>query len=146
MNQIARTWRVFGGGLVAGVIGVTAFAGATASADPLLPALPNPGVPAPNAAATSPGGANSDRVVAPPPAPYPAGAPVPATASGAPGATAVAPMPPAVATPVSGTLRDDLQAKGVKLVAQKPEGFNALDITLPMPPRWTQVPDPNVPD
>jgi len=143
MNQIARTWRVFGGGLVAGVIGVTAFAGATASADPLLPALPNPGVPAPNAAATSPGGVNSNRVVAPPPAPYPAGAPVPATA---PGATAVAPMPPAVATPVSGTLRDDLQAKGVKLVAQKPEGFNALDITLPMPPRWTQVPDPNVPD
>jgi hypothetical protein len=149
MNQIARTWRVFGGGLVAGVIGVTAFAGATASADPLLPALPNPGVPAPNAAATSPGGVNSNRVVAPPPAPYPAGAPVPATAPGAPGApgaTAVAPMPPAVATPVSGTLRDDLQAKGVKLVAQKPEGFNALDITLPMPPRWTQVPDPNVPD
>jgi hypothetical protein len=146
MNQIARTWRVFGGGLVAGVIGVTAFAGATASADPLLPALPNPGVPAPNAAATSPGGVNSNRVVAPPPAPYPAGAPVPATAPGAPGATAVAPMPPAVATPISGTLRDDLQAKGVKLVAQKPEGFNALDITLPMPPRWTQVPDPNVPD
>jgi hypothetical protein len=146
MNQIARTWRVFGGGLVAGVIGVTAFAGATASADPLLPALPNPGVPAPNAAATSPGGVNSNRVVAPPPAPYPAGAPVPATAPGAPGATAVAPMPPAVATPVSGTLRDDLQAKGVKLVAQKPEAFNALDITLPMPPRWTQVPDPNVPD
>jgi hypothetical protein len=146
MSQIARTWRVFGGALVAGVIGVAALAGATASADPLLPALPNPGVPAPNAAATSPGGVNSNRVVAPPPAPYPAGAPVPATAPGAPGATAVAPMPPAVATPISGTLRDDLQAKGVKLVAQKPEGFNALDITLPMPPRWTQVPDPNVPD
>ena len=38
MIQIARTWRVFGGGLVAGVIGVAAFAGATASADPLVPA------------------------------------------------------------------------------------------------------------
>jgi hypothetical protein len=55
-------------------------------------------------------------------------------------------MPPAVTTPISGTLRDYLQTKGVKLVAQKPEGFKALDITLPVPPRWTRVPDPNVPD
>jgi hypothetical protein len=51
-----------------------------------------------------------------------------------------------VTTPVSGTLRDYLQSKGVKLVAQKPDGFKALDITLPVPPRWTRVPDPNVPD
>ena len=64
----------------------------------------------------------------------------------APGAAAAAPLPPTVTTPVSGTLRDYLQAKGVKLVAQKPAGFNALDITLPVPPRWTRVPDPNVPD
>jgi Probable lipoprotein LpqN len=55
-------------------------------------------------------------------------------------------MPSTVTTPVSGTLRDYLQSKGVKLVAQKPEGFKALDITLPVPPRWTRVPDPNVPD
>jgi hypothetical protein len=55
-------------------------------------------------------------------------------------------MPPTVTTPVSGTLRDYLQSKGVKLVAQKPEGFKALDITMPVPPRWTRVPDPNVPD
>ena len=99
MIHIARTLRVFGGALAAGAIGVTAFAGATASADPALPA--------------------------PPPSP------------------AVA----APATPgVSGTLRDYLQSKGVKLEAQKPQGFKALDITLPLPPRWTQVPDPNVPD
>ncbi|WP_082966215.1 LpqN/LpqT family lipoprotein [Mycobacterium sp. E1214] len=39
-----------------------------------------------------------------------------------------------------------LQSKGVKLEAQKPQGFKALDITLPVPARWTQVPDPNVPD
>jgi hypothetical protein len=58
----------------------------------------------------------------------------------------VAPTPPAVTTPVSGTLRDYLQSKGVKLVAQKSEGFKALDITVPVPPRWTRVPDPNVPD
>ena len=41
---------------------------------------------------------------------------------------------------------DYLQSKGVKLEAQKPQGFNALDITLPVPTRWSQVPDPNVPD
>jgi hypothetical protein len=29
---------------------------------------------------------------------------------------------------------------------QRSEGFRALDITLPMPPRWTPVPDPNVVD
>jgi hypothetical protein len=55
-------------------------------------------------------------------------------------------MPPTLTPAVTGTLRDYLQAKGVKLVAQIPEGFNALDITLPVPPRWTKVPDPNVPD
>ena len=154
MNQIARTWRVFGGGLVAGVIGVTAFAGATASADPLVPP-PVPAVPGVQATApapplqnatTVPGGISGTRAVAPPAAPYPVAAPVPAATPGAPGPGAVAPMPPAVATAVSGTLRDYLQSKGVKLVAQKSEGFKALDITLPVPPRWTRVPDPNVPD
>jgi hypothetical protein len=55
-------------------------------------------------------------------------------------------MPPTLTPAVSGTLRDYLQAKGVKLEAQKPQGFKALDITLPVPGRWTQVPDPNVPD
>ncbi|MGO9154368.1 LpqN/LpqT family lipoprotein [Mycobacterium sp.] len=162
MIEIARTWRVLGGGLVAGVIGVTAFAGATASADPLVPAPPVPAVPgvpavapaAPAApvqnATTLPGGGgggvNGNSVVAPPSASYPASSAAPATAPGAPGAAAAAPLPPTVTTPVSGTLRDYLQSKGVKLVAQKPEGFKALDITLPVPPRWTRVPDPNVPD
>jgi hypothetical protein len=46
----------------------------------------------------------------------------------------------------SGTLRDYFQGKNVNLEAQQPKGFNALDITLPVPPGWTQVPDPNVPD
>jgi probable lipoprotein LpqN len=60
--------------------------------------------------------------------------------------TPAAPMPPATAPAVSGTIRDYLQSKGVRLEAQKPQGLKALDITLPVPPRWTQVPDPNVPD
>jgi hypothetical protein len=153
MIEIARTWRVLGGGLVAGVIGVTAFAGGTASADPLVPAPPAPAVPgvpavapatpaAPvqNAATLPGGGVTGNSAVAPPAA-------APYQAAAAPGtAAAAAPLPPAVTTPVSGTLRDYLQAKGVKLVAQKPDGFKALDITVPVPPRWTRVPDPNVPD
>lgn len=65
----------------------------------------------------------------------PAPAPVPAPAPG-----------PAPAPATSGTIREFLQSKGVKFEAQKPQGFKALDITLPMPARWTQVPDPNVPD
>jgi hypothetical protein len=142
MIQIARTWQVFAGGLVAGAIGVTAFA-ATASADPLIPApappapvVTAPGVPTLNGV-MSPGGA-TNRFVNTPQGSYPATAPAPA-ATPAPSAA-----PPAA--PVTGTLRDYLQSKGVKLEAQRPEGFKALDITLPVPARWTQVPDPNVPD
>jgi len=104
-----------------------------------------PAAPVQNATAV-PGGVNGNGAVAAQPAPSPVSSPLPATAPGAPGPAAAAPMPPAVTTPISGTLRDYLQTKGVKLVAQKPEGFKALDITVPVPPRWTRVPDPNVPD
>ncbi len=149
MIQIARPLRVFAGGLAAGAIGVTVFASATASADPLLPApQPAPAVPAPAPAPqnvmTVPGATNGNRFVATPPAnafapTNPAAVPAPAAV------TPVAPTPPPTAA-ASGTLREYLQSKGVKLEAQKPEGFKALDITLPLPTRWTQVPDPNVPD
>ncbi|WP_261899140.1 LpqN/LpqT family lipoprotein, partial [Mycobacterium marinum] len=57
-----------------------------------------------------------------------------------------APVAPAITPAATGTVRDYLNGKGVKLEAQRPQGFNALEITLPMPPRWTSVPDPNVPD
>jgi hypothetical protein len=46
----------------------------------------------------------------------------------------------------SGTLRDYFGAKNVQMEPQKAQNFSALDITLPMPPGWTQVPDPNVAD
>ncbi|OBA69380.1 hypothetical protein A5641_15810 [Mycobacterium sp. 1554424.7] len=147
MIHIARTLRVFAGGLAAGAIGVTAFAGATASADPALPALPAP-QPAPAVAAPAPQNVAqvpSNRLLAAPPAANPA-APNPAVAPAVPAPAAVVPQPATQAPAVSGTLRDYLQSKGVKLEAQKPQGFNALDITLPLPTRWTQVPDPNVPD
>jgi probable lipoprotein LpqN len=151
MIQIARSWRVFAGGMAAGFVGVMVIAGGRASADPLLPvpppplpAIPGIPAPAPQNVTAIPERVNSNRLVATPPAP--AAPPVPAAAPGAPAPAAVAPMPPSVTPAISGTLRDYLQAKGVKLVAQKPQGFKALDITLPVPTRWTQVPDPNVPD
>jgi Probable lipoprotein LpqN len=120
---------------------------------PPVPAVPGvvaaapaaPAAPVQNATALpGGGGVNGNSALAPPPASYPAASPAaPVTA---PGAAAAAPLPPTVAAPVSGTLRDYLQSKGVKLVAQKSDGFKALDITVPVPPRWTRVPDPNVPD
>jgi hypothetical protein len=155
MIEIARTLRVLAGGLVVGAIGVTVFAGATASADPLQPApQPAPAVPAapvvppvpaapaqgaPQNVMAVPGQAPNNRLLATPNAANPV-APAPAAV------TPAAPMPPTSAPAVSGTIREYLQSKGVKLEAQKPQGLKALDITLPVPTRWTQVPDPNVPD
>jgi hypothetical protein len=78
---------------------------------------------------------------APVAAPSPAGLPASAAAP-----AAAAPLPPAVTPAATGTLREYLEGKGVKLEAQRPLNFKALDITVPMPARWTQVPDPNVPD
>ncbi|OBF50553.1 hypothetical protein A5787_00455 [Mycobacterium sp. 852002-50816_SCH5313054-b] len=149
MIQITRTLRVLAGGLVAGGIGVTAFAGATASADPVVPApqpAPVVAAPAPQNAIAAPGQLPGNRVLATPPAANPFAPSNAAATPAAPAPAAVAPAVPAQTPAVAGTLRDYLQSKGVKLEAQKPQGFKALDITLPVPPRWTQVPDPNVPD
>ncbi|ORV91991.1 hypothetical protein AWC11_09735 [Mycobacterium interjectum] len=148
MIQITRTLRVLAGGLAAGGIGVTAFAGATASADPVVPApqpAPVVAAPAPQYVNAAPGQLPGNRLLATPPAANPF-APNAAATPAAPAPAAVAPAVPAQTPAVAGTLRDYLQSKGVKLEAQKPQGFKALDITLPVPPRWTQVPDPNVPD
>jgi hypothetical protein len=46
----------------------------------------------------------------------------------------------------SGTLADFFKAKGVKMEPQNSRDFKALNIVLPMPRGWSQVPDPNVPD
>lgn len=42
MIQIARTWRVFAGGMATGFIGVVLVTAGKASADPLLPPPPIP--------------------------------------------------------------------------------------------------------
>ncbi|MGH3564064.1 MAG: LpqN/LpqT family lipoprotein, partial [Mycobacterium sp.] len=63
-----------------------------------------------------------------------------------PTGAATAAAPPALVPASSGTLRDYFAEKGVQLEPQQAAGFTTLDITLPVPPGWTQVPDPNVPD
>jgi hypothetical protein len=145
MMQIARSWRVAVAGLAVGVVGVLGLASPTASAEPVFPPRPNPApVPAPplmpQAVTVAPGAVGNA---------------IPGTAAAAPGmAPPVSPaLAPAAPAPVpmlvparSGTLRDFFGSKNVKLEPQQAQNFKALDITLPMPPGWTQVPDPNVPD
>jgi hypothetical protein len=145
MVQLARSWRVFAGGLALGAVGIAGFAGTTASAEPVLPAPP---IPAP--ATVTPTAAVSPEIIgtsrsgaAPSAMPNPISSPPP---PGAPGPSVVTPTPSTLVPASSGTLRDYLQAKGVKLEPQNPQTLKALDITLPMPTGWTQVPDPNVPD
>jgi hypothetical protein len=158
MMQIARSCRVAVAGLAVGVVGVLGLAGATASAEPLIPPRPNPApapapapaVPlAPQTAAVAPGPvANAIPGTAPPAARLPASSALAPARPTTPPAPAVAspPVQPALLPASSGTLREYFQGKNVNLEAQRPQGFRALDITLPMPPGWTQVPDPNVPD
>ncbi|OCB55498.1 hypothetical protein A5677_18795 [Mycobacterium malmoense] len=149
MIEIVPAHRALLGGLVAGLIGMAVVTGAQASADPLLPApSPVPAIPAPapqNVTAV-PGQPPTNRLLGAPPASNPVVSPT-APGAAAPAAVApVAPVTPAVTPATSGTIREYLESKGVKLEAQKPQGLKALDITLPVPARWTQVPDPNVPD
>lgn len=147
MIEILPTHRALLGGMVAGLISMAVVTGANASADPVLPSpSPAPAIPAPQNVAAVPGQAPANRFLAAPPASNPVAAPttpgslVPAAAAPA------APVAPAITPAASGTIREYLQSKGVSLEPQKPQTLKALDITLPMPPRWTQVPDPNVPD
>lgn len=145
MIEIVPVHRALLGGVVAGLMGLAVVAGGTASADPLPPApAPVPTVPAPAPQNLGPELVPPSRYLAAPPA---GNQIAPRPTATAPGTTAPAAVPPAAPIPAtSGTIHEFLQSKGVKLEAQKPQGFNALDITLPVPARWTQVPDPNVPD
>jgi hypothetical protein len=161
MNEIARRWRVLAGGTVAGVAAVIGFAGATASAEPVFPQPPMPAPPTvtqtvtvtPNAAAVAPQALGQPAVpqtlgqpALAPAAPVPAGVSAPAVPAGV-SAPAVPAPPPVTITPASsGTVFDYFKSKGVKLEPQNSRDFKALNIVLPMPKGWSQVPDPNVPD
>ncbi|WP_172827192.1 LpqN/LpqT family lipoprotein, partial [Mycobacterium asiaticum] len=130
------------------------FAPAPAQAPALAP-LQAPAQVQPPAAVAAPVPAAGPATAPAPAAALPAAGPatalapaaaLPAAGPGTAPAPAAAPTPPAAIPAVTGTLREYLESKGVKLEAQRPLNFKALDITLPMPARWTQVPDPNVPD
>jgi hypothetical protein len=138
----ARSGRLVAGAVAAGIAGVVGFTGATAAAEP---ALPQP-VPAPVIAAP----AAADVLQASAPLATAQSGLLPATApqAYAPALTAAAALPvaPALVPATSGTITDFLKDKGVTLEPQNASDFRALNITLPMPTGWTQVPDPNVPD
>jgi probable lipoprotein LpqN len=145
---MSRSWRVAVAGLAVGAAGVLSIACPAASADPVLPPRPVPApIPAPQAA---PAPGNPGALGNPMPglapqavAPGPAAAP---PAGAQPPAPAAAAAPPELMPATAGTLRDFFNGKGVKMEPQKAAGFTALDLVLPMPQGWTQVPDPNVPD
>jgi hypothetical protein len=152
MIEIARRWRVLAAGLAVGMAGVIGVAGQTASADPLLPLPPAPGpatVTQTVTVAAAPAGVAGPLApgAAAPGVPAPAAAPVPGAAAplAAP-QPAVPPAPPAIVPASSGTISDYFKSKDVKLEPQVSHNFTALSIVLPMPPGWSTVPDPNVPD
>ncbi|MFV0494324.1 LpqN/LpqT family lipoprotein [Mycobacterium sp.] len=156
MTQIAPCWRTFGVSMVVGALGALMIASGTAAAEPLVP---QPSVPSPRQPVATPnqnsmvlpggvprfapGTAQAPVAIPAPPAPAAISGPLPATVRPP---AAIAPAPPAAVPAVTGTLREYLQSRDVALEPQNPHDFDALVITLPVPPRWTPVPDPNVPD
>lgn len=144
MTQTAHSWRAVAGGVAVGFAAAVGLASAVASAEPGLPPRPTPAPPPITQSAAGGVGNNASAAAFPvAPAPGPSTMP-PVAAAPAPGSTL--PVQPTPVAATAGTLREYLQSKGVKLEPQKPQGFTALDITLPMPAGWTQVPDPNVAD
>lgn len=144
----ARSWQLVAGGLAAGIAGIVGLGGTTAYAEPAIPAP----VPAPvtvTQTVTAAPVASADSLLGPAPAAtaqsgtLPGAAPQVITQAAAPAPLVQA---PALVPATSGTLIDFLKSKGVTLEPQTPRDFRALNITLPMPSGWTQVPDPNVPD
>jgi hypothetical protein len=150
MIEIARHWRVLIGGVAAGVAGVVGFAGSTASADPVFP---QPPVPAPatvtqtvTVAAVPQAGQITPQAGQVGAVPAAGTTPGIATAPAAAAPVVAAAAPSTIVPAASGTLTDFFKGKNVKLEPQVSQGFTALNIVLPMPPGWSQVPDPNVPD
>jgi hypothetical protein len=143
MNEIARRWRILAGGAAAGVAAVVGLAGATASAEPVLP---QPPLPAP-ATVTQTVTVAPNAAVAPQAAGLPGVTPATGATTAGISIPAVPAPPPVTITPASsGTLSDFFKAKSVKMEPQNSRDFKALTIVLPMPKGWSQVPDPNVPD
>ncbi len=135
----ARNWRVVIGGVAAGTAAVLGFAGASASAEPVLPVPPAPAT-VTQTVTVAPQAASA---VAAPATADPATGQVPAALATP---TALAVTPETLVPAESGTLAEYFKDKGVTMEPQKAAGFTALNIVLPMPRGWSLVPDPNVPD
>jgi len=137
MNEIVRRWLVLAGGVAAGVAAVVGFAGASASAAPVFPQPPVP----------APATVTQTVTVTPQALGLPGGTPAIGAAPAGISLPAVPAPPPVTVTPAAaGTLADFFKGKGVRLEPQNSRDFKALNIVLPMPQGWSQVPDPNVPD
>lgn len=147
----ARRWGLLAGGFAAGVACVVGLAGTTATAEPTLP---QPQLPAP-ATVTQTITVQAGTVPPGAPAPSPiqgafgqpaAAAPAVQPAAGMNLATAPVAAQSTIVPAASGTITDFLKSKNVALEPQSAKDFKALNIVLPMPTGWSQVPDPNVPD
>ncbi|GAC1411887.1 MAG: LpqN/LpqT family lipoprotein [Mycobacterium sp.] len=144
MNVIARRWRLLAGGTAASLAAVVGFAGTTASAEPLFPQPPTP---APATVTQTVTVNPYAAAVAPQALGQPALAPAaPAAAAGISLPAIPAPPPSTIKPAASGTLTDYFKAKNVRMEPQNSRDFKALNIVLPVPKGWSQVPDPNVPD
>jgi hypothetical protein len=137
MFEIARRWGLLAGAMAAGVACVVGFAGTTASAEPSLPQPPVP--------ATVTQTVTVQAGLPQAPGQPVAGVPQPAALNVAAPAVPV-PAPETIVPASSVTIVDFLKSKNVTLEPQRAADFKALNIVLPMPAGWTQVPDPNVPD
>lgn len=141
MIGIVRNWRLLVGGTAAGVAATMGLAGANALADPAIPVQPLP-APATVTVTVVPDASGLAQTIPGGQAPQVSAVTVPPLPSAAPATAPIVPITPAS----SGTITEFLKGKGVTMEPQKAQGFTALNIVLPMPPGWTLVPDPNVPD
>ncbi|MCK0175968.1 MULTISPECIES: LpqN/LpqT family lipoprotein [Mycobacteriaceae] len=141
MFGIARPRRVLAGSAALGLAGAVGLACAASGwAQPLYP---QPPVPRPGTVAVQSATAPA---VAPVTAPGPLAPRSLATQNAAAPAAVPAPAPAALLPASSGTLAEFFASKGVSMEPQAPREFKALNITLPIPPGWAYIPDPNVPD
>jgi Probable lipoprotein LpqN len=144
MIGAARRWRILAGGLAAGMAGVLGVAANTAAAEPLYPLPPQP-APATQPVTAMPDSAQARQYTGQLGVAPAAPAAQSLATQGLPAAAAV-PAPQTLVPASSQTLNDYFAEKGVKLEPQVARDFKALNIVLPVPRGWSQVPDPNVPD
>lgn len=142
MINNARTWLAVMGASAASIAVAICLTSANAAADP----VPVP-VPVPTPVTVAQAAPVTQMAASPLVAPQAASTPMaPAPVGAAPAVPGAAPVAPTLVPATSGTLTDYFKSHNVTLQPQLAAGFQAFNVTLPMPPGWSQVPDPNVPD